>query len=122
MNAQARDAAPPPATNDGVAITPFVNIASVMHRNPLDEVTRLLHDVVQRVMSSEASKPAGSVTLTLKVVKSPNVLDAVAIVAEVSSKPPKEPNTGALLFVNEDGNLVDRNPNQGDLYDRPRAI
>lgn len=117
-----QQATPPPSTDDGVQITPFTAVAAVMPKNPLDDVTIALHDVVAAVMNSEAAKPVGEVTLTLKIVRSPNVDSAVAIVAEVKKKLPKEPHTGALLFVNEDGNLVDRNPNQNDMFDRPRAI
>lgn len=114
-------AAPLPATDDGVVITPFVQVASVLPRNPLDDLTYAMHEAVRAVKHSEANKPVAEVTLTLKVARASNVQDAVVITSEVKVKPPKEPKLAGLLFVDDDGNLQTRNPNQRDMFEGPRA-
>jgi hypothetical protein len=114
------DDTPPPATDDGVIITPFVNVASVLPRNPLDELTTELNRVVKAIRESEANKPVGEITLTIKVQRA-SIIGAVDISAEVKAKLPKEPKMGALLFVDDDGNLSTRNPNQRDMFERPRS-
>jgi len=118
---QAHDEAEIPVTQDGVVITPFSAIASVLPRDPLDDIARELHRVVTAVRDSEANKPAGEVVMTLKVTRS-TVDGAIILSAEVKAKIPKEPRPGALLFVDDDGNLSTRNPRQREFFERPKGV
>lgn len=112
------------ANEDGVALTPFVNVAEVLPRNPLEDLTLELHRVVCAVRDSESAKPVGEVTLSVKVQRSSNVVGAVVISADVKAKLPKEAAAGGrgLLFVDSDGVLSTRNPNQRDFFERPRGV
>ena len=113
---------PPLANGDGVAITPFVQVAAVMPRNPLEELSVELNQAVKAVIESEASKPSATVTLTLTVQRSTQTMGAVVITPEVKAKLPKEPKFGALLFADEDGVLSTRDPNQREMFSRPKGV
>lgn len=111
-----------PHNEDGVAITPFVQVAAVMPRNPLEEVSIELNRLVKAIVESEANKPSGTVTLTLTVQRSTQTMGAVVITPEVKAKLPKEPKYGALLFADDDGVLSTRDPNQREMFARPKGI
>lgn len=113
---------PPIGNADGVAITPFVQVAAVMERNPLEDISIELNTLVKAVLDSDSNRPVGTVTLTLTVERSAKILGAVNITPEIKTKLPKEPKYGALLFADSDGVLSTRNPNQGEMFDRPRGV
>jgi hypothetical protein len=110
------------ANEDGVPITPFVQIAAVMTRNPLEDISIELAKLVKAVSESEANKPSGTVTLTLHVARSIQTMGAVVITPDIKTKLPKEPKYGTLLFTDVDGVLSTRNPGQKDIFDRPTGV
>jgi hypothetical protein len=115
-------AEPPIANEHGIAITPFVQLAAVLARNPLDELAIEINRVVRAIQGSEAAKPTGTVTLTISVERSSKNHDVVYFASEVKAKLPKEPKATALLFADEDGVLSTRDPNQKDMFNPPRGI
>lgn len=110
------------ANADGVAITPIVQIAACMERNPLEDVSVELNKLVKAVMESEANKPTGTITLTLTVARSAQTMGMVVITPEVKAKLPKEPKFGTLLFADDDGVLSTRDPNQKEMFQRPKGV
>lgn len=122
MNARAQDTeAPPIANEDGVAITPFTAVASILPTNPLDELAIETARVVKAIKESERNKPSGKITLSLDIRRAENVADAVIITSEINVKMPKRAKAAGLLFADDDGNLTDRNPNQRELFTGPRG-
>lgn len=124
MNAKTQDVdqGPPPIANaDGIEVTDFTAVAAMLPRNPLDQLSIQLAELVKAIKASESNKPSGDVTLTVKVKRADNVLDAVVISVDVKSKLPKEPKLGGLLFADDDGKLTDRNPNQREMFTGPRG-
>jgi hypothetical protein len=117
-----RDEAPPVANRDGVAITPFVQIAAVMPRNPLDELAIEVNKAVVALLESEATKPAATVTLTLALERSTKIVGGIIITPEVKTKLPKVSQYGALLFSNEDGVLSTRDRKQPDMFEGPKGV
>lgn len=80
------------------------------------QLLALLSDKLAEVVEAVAEHgKAGAISLTLKV--KPNGEGAVTITSEVKAKSP-EPTVGdAIFFVDDNGNLLRRNPRQADIED-----
>jgi hypothetical protein len=116
------DLTAPIANADGVAVTPFVQLAAVMERNPLEDLALEVNKAVMAVMDSENPKPVAEVTLKLTIARSTQALGMIVMTPEVKSKLPKEPKFGTLLFASDEGVLSTRDPNQKDMFSRPKGV
>lgn len=114
------DAVPDPES--GVALTPFSAIAATLPRNPLDSLSIEMARVTRAVMAAESAKASGTIALTIRVEKHHKVPRAILIDSTVVAKLPKEPAASALLFADGDGVITDRDPDQHEMFARPRGI
>lgn len=113
-----------PHTDDGVVIRPALEILGRLRNGTLlDALAIEINRVVTGVKNCETAKPAGTVTLTLKIEQVTKVHNAVAIQAIVAGKAPEDPPETSLFFYDEDGNLHTRDPQQRDIFeDGPRGV
>lgn len=82
-------------------VTDFVVTLTQLDKGRVQqEATKALHEVVEAALLHE--KKGGSVKLTLKV--DPIESGAVRIIADVESKPVKDP-AGTIFFADGEGNL-----------------
>ncbi len=86
-------------------------LQSIRDGQLLELLTGKLSDIVEAV---EETGKAGQLVLTMKI--KPNGEGAVTINSDVKAKVP-EPAVGDAIFFVSDGNLVRRNPRQGDIED-----
>lgn len=80
------------------------------------QLLSLLSDKLAEVVEAVATHgKAGALTLTLKV--KPNGEGAVTISSDVKAKSPEPAVGDAIFFVDDNGNLLRRNPRQADIED-----
>jgi hypothetical protein len=103
-------------------ITPVTVICASLAQNPLDELAIEINRVVQHIRTSETPKAKGKVTLELSFERRPKIPNALEITADIKVKLPPEPGVTSLLFADDDGRLLTRNPNQRDMFENPRGV